>query len=88
MTVKKDSRGRVRDYKKEYARDHSTAKAKKARAARNKLRRQAMRDGKVKKGDGKEVDHIRPVKKGGGNTKKNTRVVSRKTNRKKGTKSR
>lgn len=59
---------------------------KKKRAARNKLRRQAIRDGRVKKGDGKEIDHIRPMSKGGSNTKKNTRVVSRTANRKKGNK--
>lgn len=86
MPTKKDSRGRKRDYDKEYKRDHASKKAKKVRAGHNKLRREAQREGRVKKGDGKEIDHITPVSKGGGNTKKNTRVVSRKTNRKKGKK--
>lgn len=69
-----------RDYKKEYARDHSSSKAKKDRAARNAARKRSG----LKKGDAREVDHIKPLSKGGSNTKKNTRVVSRKTNRKKG----
>jgi hypothetical protein len=44
------------------------------------------REGKVKKGDGKEVDHKRPLSKGGSNKKKNLRVVSRKKNRQDGQK--
>jgi 5-methylcytosine-specific restriction endonuclease McrA len=77
---------KARNYKKEYARDHSSPKAKKQRAARNKARAQAMAAGKVRKGDGKEIDHKRPLSKGGSNAKSNRRVVSRRTNRKKGSK--
>ena len=44
------------------------------------------REGKVSKGDGKEIDHKKPLSKGGSNNKSNLRVVSRKTNRKKGSK--
>jgi 5-methylcytosine-specific restriction endonuclease McrA len=40
----------------------------------------------LKKGDPREVDHKIPLSKGGSNSKKNLRVVSRKTNRKKGNK--
>ena len=69
-----------RDYRKEYRDYHSKPEQKKNRAARNKARR----DSGLKKGDSREVDHIRPLSKGGSNTKKNTRVVSRATNRKKG----
>tara|TARA_R100001594_G_scaffold34943_1_gene64059 strand:- start:1330 stop:1569 length:240 start_codon:yes stop_codon:yes gene_type:complete len=69
-----------RDYKKEYKRDHSSTKAKKARAARNKANR------KLKPGKGKEVDHIVPLSLGGSNLPSNWRVVSRKTNRKKAAK--
>lgn len=69
-----------RDYKKEYARDHSSTKQKKHRAARNKARFMSG----LKKGDSREVDHIKPLSKGGGNGKKNHRVVSRSVNRKKG----
>jgi len=75
-----------RDYKAEYKKYHSTPKAKKDRAKRNKNRRQFERDGRVSKGDGKEIDHKKPLSKGGGNGKSNLRVVDRKTNRKKGNK--
>lgn len=70
-----------RDYAREYKRFQSSKKAKKDRAARNKARRQALREGKVHRGDNLEVDHIRGLASGGSNTKKNTRVVSRKFNR-------
>jgi 5-methylcytosine-specific restriction endonuclease McrA len=75
-----------RNYKKEYAEYHSKPEQKKNRAKRNSARATALKAGTVKKGDGKEVDHIKPLSKGGSNTKKNTRVVSRATNRKKGAK--
>jgi hypothetical protein len=54
---------------------------KKKRAATNKSRRQAVAAGRVKKGDGKHVDHKVPLDAGGSNTKANTRVVSAKTNK-------
>lgn len=38
----------------------------------------------LKKGDGKEVDHKKAASKGGSHSKENTRVVSRRVNRKKG----
>lgn len=82
--MKKDGRGRKRDYKKEYQRDHASPTAKKNRAKRNTARREAMREGRVSKGDGKEVDHIVPLSKGGSNRRSNRRVVSRRTNRQKG----
>ena len=55
---------------------------KKNRAKRNKARREMG----LKVGDPREVDHKKPLSKGGGNGKKNLRVVSRTTNRKKGSK--
>ena len=66
-----------RNYKKEYARDHASAKAKKDRAKRNAANK------KLKPGKGKEVDHKKPLSKRGSNKKSNLRVVSRSTNRKK-----
>lgn len=75
-----------RDYKKEYARDHKAKKDKLDRAARNKANRAAKKKGTIKKGDGKDVDHIDPLSKGGSRGLGNTRVVSRKTNRKKSNK--
>jgi hypothetical protein len=72
------------DYKRYYRKYHASDEAKKDRAARNRARRNAEKDGKVSKGDGKEVDHIVPLSKGGSrDAKSNQRVVSRTTNRKK-----
>jgi len=53
----------MRDYKKEYASYHSTEGAKKQRAERNKARGMMERAGVVKKGDGKDVDHKKPLSK-------------------------
>lgn len=63
----------------EYSRFQSSKKAKKDRASRNKARRQAEREGRVHKGDGKEVDHVNSNPRQ--NSKSNLRVVSRHTNR-------
>lgn len=57
---------------------------KKNRAARNKARRQAIKDGRVRKGDGKDVDHKKPLANGGSKSKSNTRVKSASANRKAG----
>ena len=46
-----------RDYKKEYENYDGIEKVKKRRAARNKARRFLEREGRVHKGDGKDVDH-------------------------------
>ena len=69
-----------RDYAKEYAQFHGKPEQIKNRAKRNKARAIAG----LKVGDSREVDHIRPLSKGGSNGPKNTRVVSRTTNRRKG----
>jgi 5-methylcytosine-specific restriction endonuclease McrA len=71
-----------RNYKKEYKDFHGKSTQKKRRAARNKARSLLG----LKKGDGKEVDHKKPLSKGGSNRRKNLRAVSRKVNRKKGAK--
>lgn len=71
----------ARDYKKEYADYHGSPEQKKRRAQRNKARRKAMRDGKVRKGDGKEVDHVAKNRKGSLGSK--VRVISRAANRRK-----
>lgn len=67
------------DYKRYYKKYHSSDKAKKDRAARNKARR----DAGLKKGDPREVDHKVPLSKGGSYAKSNQRIVHRTTNRKK-----
>ena len=71
-----------RDYKKEYREYHGKPEQIKNRAKRNKARRVMG----LKVGDPREVDHVKPLKKGGSNGKSNLRVVSRTTNRKKGSK--
>lgn len=53
---------------------------KKNRAARNAARAKLMKQGKVRKGDGKDVAHVKAFDKGGGN-KDGLRVESRSTNR-------
>jgi len=61
-----------RDYKAEYAKYQGTEEQKKNRAKRNAARRKASKDGKVSKGDGKDVAHKKAISKGGknpGNTK-------------------
>lgn len=68
-----------RDYKREYANYHASEEQKKNRAARNKARRQAIRDGKATKGDGKDVHHTTAISKGGANSK--TKVVDDSVNR-------
>ena len=57
MTIKKDSRGRTRDYAMEYRRDQSSTKAKKDRAARNAARRQAEKKYGKAALRGKDVSH-------------------------------
>lgn len=69
-----------RDYKKEYNDYHGTTEQKKRRAQRNKANRKAKREGRIKKGDGKEVHHVGAKRKGRLPSK--TRVISRKSNRK------
>jgi hypothetical protein len=68
-----------RDYKAEYAKFHASEKSKKDRASRNKVRREAERDGRVSKGDGKDVDHRNGNPRD--NRRSNLRVVSRSANR-------
>lgn len=53
----------------------------KKRVANNKARREAIREGRAAKGDGKDVHHVKPLDKGGSTDKSNTKVVSKKTNR-------
>jgi hypothetical protein len=81
MTIKRDGRGRRRDYKKEYKRDH---KPKKDRADRASRGRAAL---KVKcKKKGKEVDHIDGNPRN--NARSNLKCVSRKKNSSKSNKAR
>jgi hypothetical protein len=45
------------------------------RALNNAARRKAIREGRAHKGDGTEVDHKRPLRKGGTNASSNLRVI-------------
>jgi len=69
----------ARDYKEEYKKYHKKKKQKKRRAGRNAARRKAEKEGKVCKGDGKDIDHKdhNPLN----NSKSNTRVRDRSANR-------
>ena len=67
----------VRDYKEEYAEYHSKPEQRANRSNRNKARRKLG----LKVGDPREADHIKPIDKGGSNSKGNLRAVSRKINR-------
>ena len=51
------------------------------RVANNKARREAIREGRAKVGDGTNVDHKKPLDAGGSTSKSNTRVVSEKFNK-------
>lgn len=55
----------MRNYKQEYANYDGTDAVKKKRAQRNKARRMLEATGAVHKGDGKDVDHKKPLSKGG-----------------------
>lgn len=70
-----------RDYKKENALYNSKPAQRKARSERTVLRRKANEEGITHKGDGKNLDHVKPLSKGGANTMSNTRVVSESTNK-------
>jgi 5-methylcytosine-specific restriction endonuclease McrA len=51
------------------------------RVQRNQARAKLMKEGKVRKGDGKDVDHKTPIRSGGGNSRSNLRVVDKSKNR-------
>lgn len=70
-----------RNYKKEYENYHSKPEQRANRSKRVQARREAEKEGKVRKGDGKDVDHKKPLRSGGGNSKGNLRVRSASANR-------
>jgi hypothetical protein len=82
VNIFKENEMADRNYKKEYEEFQATPEQKKRRAQRNAARKKAMAAGKVKKGDGKEVDHIGAPRKGSLDGVP-TQVISRKTNRSK-----
>tara|TARA_E500000178_G_scaffold265270_1_gene262555 strand:- start:1092 stop:1331 length:240 start_codon:yes stop_codon:yes gene_type:complete len=70
-----------RNYRKEYDDYHGTPEQKKRRVGRNAARRYAIRQGRVRKGDGKEVDHkdFNTTN----NSPNNLRIMSKSANRSK-----
>lgn len=73
----------MKNGKRDYAREKQWDKENgryEERAARKRARRAMEREGKVTEGDGKQVDHKRPISKGGSNSTKNLRVTSAKSN--------
>lgn len=70
-----------RDYKKERERYHSRPDQMENNRKRKAARRKLEAEGKVHKGDGKEVGHKRALAKNGSNSRSNLRVESRSKNR-------
>ncbi len=66
------------EYQKEY---NARPEEVKKRVMNNAARREAMKDGRVQKGDGKDVAHKKALENGGTNHKNNTTVQDRSTNR-------
>lgn len=69
-----------RPYKKEYDQYQGTEEQKKNRAVRNAARRKAIEKGTAKKGDGKDVHHVKALSKGGSNNT-GLKVVAASNNR-------
>jgi len=70
-----------RDFRAEYLAYDGTEKVKKKRAQRNKARRIMEKEGLVHKGDNLDVDHTKPLSKGGKTVRSNLRVKSASANR-------
>jgi len=79
MAKDKYNKSTGRNYKSDYSKFQSSDKAKHERALRNKNRREALREGRVHKGDKKDIDHVDGDVTN--NSKKNLRVISRSKNR-------
>lgn len=71
-----------RDYVKE--RLAESPKRKKDRAARNRARQELIKEGKVKVGDGKVVNHKKALSKGGSKARSNLSVHSQKASNSEG----
>ena len=64
-----------------YERYHASPEAKKERAMRNAARAEFEKKGLVRKGDNKDIDHKKPLSRGGTNADSNLRVQPRAVNR-------
>jgi hypothetical protein len=70
-----------RDYKKEYRNYHGKPKQRRERAARTAARELMKKKGRAKKGDGKDIDHKKPLRSGGSKGINNLRVRDKSSNR-------
>ena len=70
-----------RDYKRENEKYNSKPEQKKNRAQRNKARSMMVKAGKAKKGDGKDIGHIKALSRGGLSEMYNLQVQSKSENR-------
>lgn len=71
----------ARNYAKEYANYQGKPEQIKKTAERVKARRMMVKAGKASKGDGKDVDHVKPIRSGGTTSMSNLRMRSRSANR-------
>lgn len=71
---------KVRDYSNQ-AKYNASPEATAKRVKNNQARAAAIKSGKASVGDGKDVDHKKPLSKGGSNAASNLRVVDRSENR-------
>ena len=70
-----------RNYRQEYDRYQGKPEQIANRAERNAARATMEKEGRVHKGDGMDVDHKRPIVKGGSNDRSNLRVKTDNANR-------
>jgi 5-methylcytosine-specific restriction endonuclease McrA len=72
-----------KDYKRDYKREYEveTNARRQQRAQRDVIEREAAKAGISQKGDGLDLDHIKPLSKGGSNTLANVRSVEPGQNR-------
>jgi hypothetical protein len=70
-----------RDYEKEYKNYHGKPKQRKQRAARTAARELMIKKGRAKRGDGKDIDHKKPLRRGGSKGINNLRVRDKSANR-------
>ena len=70
-----------RNYDMEYRNYHGKPKQRKERAKRTKAREEMIKKGRVKKGDGKDIDHKKAIRHGGSNGINNLRVREKSENR-------